>query len=264
MDKKQYRKILTEQKESITYIMMNAPETLNAFDEIMLDEMLEVIDLCKNDPSCRVVVIKGHGKGFSAGGDIMGMKHHLETDISEFFRPVLLRVNQLALAIRALPKPVIASVHGAAAGAGFNLALCCDFIVASKKAKFVQAFVNLGLIPDMGGTYFLSRALPPSKTMELTMLGEVISAESLEALSIINRLADDEDLEQETLTFAKKLAAKPKESLSTSKSMINKISYPELTGLLEAEFDYQMYLAKQPDFAEGIASFIEKRPPKFS
>ena len=263
MKQKDYQKIIVEQQESVVTIAMNAPKTLNAFDEILLDEMLEALETCQMDSSCRVVVIKGTGKAFSAGGDIAAMNEFLSTDITAFFKPVLQRVNKLALAIRAIPKPVVASVHGAAAGAGFNLALCCDFIMAADNARFVQAFVNIGLIPDMGGTYFLSRALPPAKVMEYTMLGDIISAEDLYSLGMVNYLTEPEELEKQTLELAKKLASKPRESLSTSKAMVNKINYPDLEEILNAEYDAQIYLAKQPDFAEGIASFIEKRKPNF-
>jgi enoyl-CoA hydratase/carnithine racemase len=259
-----YQKILVEKKGYLTYISMNSPENLNAFDELILKEMTDALDFCETDQSCKVIIIKGMGKGFSAGGDIQGMKKYLEKDINDFFRPVLKNISILALRIRDIGKPVIASVHGAAAGAGFNLALCCDFIVSSEKAKYVQAFVNIGLIPDMGGTYFLSKALNPSKTMEFAMLGDVISAKKLYELGVINTLAEDDELAEETENFALKLASKPSESLKKTKELVNKINYPELSEFLDIEYEYQIQLANEKDFSEGINAFIEKRKPLFS
>ena len=259
----EYQKIVVEKENKVTYIAMNSPENLNAFDELILDEMISAVDECEKDRDCRVIVIKGLGKAFSAGGDIQGMKKFLDEDINDFFRPVLKKISLLALRIRGIGKPVVASVHGAAAGAGFNLALCCDFIVSAQKAKYLQAFVNIGLIPDMGGIYFLSKALTPSKTMELVMLGEAISAQSLFDYGLISKLAEDEKLAEETAAFAEKLAQKPRNSLSRSKALVNRINYPELAKFLENEYEYQLQLANEPDFAEGINAFLEKRPPLF-
>lgn len=259
-----YKKIIVEKEDKVTFISMNSPENLNAFDEVILEEMVDALDICESDVECRAIVIKGIGRGFSAGGDIQGMKNYLEEDINDFFKPLLKRVNILALRIRDIGKPVIASVHGAAAGAGFNLALCCDFIVSSEKAKYVQAFVNIGLIPDMGGTYFLSKALNPSKAMELAMLGEVITAERLYDLGVINILSKDEELVEETKKFAMKLVSKPSESLRKTKELVNKINYPELSDFLDIEYEYQIELANENNFSEGINAFLEKRKPEFS
>jgi enoyl-CoA hydratase/carnithine racemase len=240
-----YQKIIVEKKEKVTYISMNSPENLNAFDELILQEMTDALDNCESDENCKV-------------------KKYLEKDINDFFRPVLKNITILALRIRDIGKPVIASVHGAAAGAGFNLALCCDFIVSSEKAKYVQAFVNIGLIPDMGGTYFLSKALNPSKTMEFAMLGDVISAKKLYELGVINILAEDDELAEETDKLALKLSSKPSESLRKTKELVNKINYPELSEFLDIEYEYQIQLANEKDFAEGINAFLEKRKPQFS
>lgn len=261
--KMEYTKIVIEKEEKITYIGMNSPENLNAFDEMILEEMIDALDECEKDENCKVIIIRGLGRGFSAGGDIQGMKTYLEKDINDFFKPLLKKVNILALRIRDIGKPVIACVHGAAAGAGFNLALCCDFIVSSEKAKYVQAFVNIGLIPDMGGTYFLSKALNPSKTMELAMLGEVILATKLYDLGVINILAKEEELATETKNFALKLAAKPGESLRKTKDLVNKINYPKLSDFLDLEYEYQVELANDGNFAEGINAFLEKRKAEF-
>lgn len=258
-----YKKIVVEEKGSVTIISMNSPENLNAFDQIILEEMTQALDYCQEDDQCRVVVINGLGRGFSAGGDIQGMKNYLEDDINDFFKPVLKRIAILALRIRDISKPVIASVHGAAAGAGFNLALCCDLLVSSDRAKYVQAFVNIGLIPDMGGTYFLSKALNPSKAMEYAMLGDVVTAQELYDLGVINILAQDDQLMEKTMELAEKLAEKPRESLRKTKDLINKINYPELSTLLDLEYEYQIELANEADFAEGINAFLEKRKPNF-
>ncbi len=258
-----YKKIVFEEKGNIAFISMNSPETLNAFDQIILEEMTQALDFCEENQDCRVIVINGLGRAFSAGGDVQAMRNYLDSDINDFFKPVLKRLAILALRIRDIGKPVIASVHGPAAGAGFNLALCCDFIVSSDKAKYLQAFVNIGLIPDMGGTYFLSKALNPSKAMEYAMLGQVISAEELYRLGVINLLVQDQELMEKTMEFAEKLAQKPRESLRKSKELINKINYPELSALLDLEYEYQLGLANEPDFAEGINAFLEKRNPQF-
>ena len=258
-----WQKVTVKKEHNVLWLGMHAPDTLNAFDEIMIKEMIQVLEEAEADKEIRAIVIRGEGKGFSAGGNIQAMAEALE-DTDAFFMPVLRSLNLLALRIRSIHKPVIASVHGACAGAGFNLALCCDFLISTERAKYVQAFVNLGLIPDMGGIYFLSKAVSPSRLMEWCMLGEVLPASTLYEAGLINKLVTEEALEQETAEFAAALCAKSSGSLSRTKQLTNRVVYPELFSFLQQEYEYQLHLTKQPDFREGVIAFLEKRKPTFS
>ncbi len=220
------------------------------------------MDKCSDDTDIRAIIITGEGKAFCAGGDINALKKALETDPESSFG-VVRKVGLAALRIRNARKPVIASINGAAAGAGFNLALACDFRICADNAKFIQSFVNLGLVPDMGGTFFLTKMIGAAKATELIMTGRTVKAEEAEKLGLVNQVVSVEELENKTKEFAATLASSPTRALGNMKALINRSAFDGLENILDNELEYQIQCAKTEDFKEGVTAFLEKRPPTF-
>ncbi|MEY8414830.1 enoyl-CoA hydratase-related protein [Tissierella praeacuta] len=259
-----FEKINYNLDSGIVNIELNTPENLNALEGTMLDELSKVFDIAAYDDSVKVVVISGNGKAFSAGGDINSMKEMANGTSSVNFGDAMERLKTCALKLRSVEKPVIASIHGAAAGAGFNLALLCDFRIVSDNTNFIQAFINIGLIPDMGGVYSLSRILGVAKATELVMLGRAVNADEALNLGIATKVVKYEDLKDETKKFANKLSTLPSVALKHMKKLINHASFNEFERALARESEYQLICASTNDFKEGINAFIEKRRPEFS
>ncbi len=256
-------KIRYSVENGIASVVLNSPENLNALDEAMTNELIAVLDMCSESGEVKVIVISGEGRSFSAGGDIRAMSEALEGDVMDFFGPVISNLGLVALKIRGIGKPVIASVKGAAAGAGANLALLCDFRVAAEGTKFIQAFVNIGLIPDTGGAFLLTRMLGTARATELLMLGRPVSAREALSLGMVNRVVPPEDLERETMQLAEKLRSLPPLALSNMKDLINRSIFQGFEEILDKEAEYQGRCALTGDFREGIRAFIEKRKPEF-
>lgn len=256
-------KIIFEKKDGIATITLNFPPNLNALNEPMLDELMYCLDDCSDDSAVRAVIIRGGGNAFSAGGDIAAMKAGLDSDVMKFFGPGIRKVGLAALKIRNIKKPVIASIRGAAAGAGFNLALACDFRVAAEDALFLQAFVNLGLVPDMGGTYFLVKALGVPRATELVMTGKPITASEAASIGLVNTVVPVEGLDQASNKLAAKLANGPTQALGRMKALINRAAYAGLENSLDNETEYQVFCAYTDDFKEGVDAFLNKRRPNF-
>lgn len=247
----------------IATLILDNPKNLNALNEPMLDDLIEAVSLCEKDSDVKVVIISGAGKGFSAGGDIGAMMKGI-TSGDMFFDSSMKKLETAALSIRALSKPVIASLHGPIAGAGFNLALLCDFRIAAENSKFIQAFVNIGLVPDMGGIFSLTKILGVAKTTELVMTGRLVKADEALSLGLVSRVVPNEGLEEATLELAKELSKKPSIALKSMKIMINETVFSGLEESLKQEAHYQLKCSKTEDFVEGITAFVEKRPAKFN
>lgn len=258
----EFEKIKYSEKNGIVSIIMNSPKNLNALNEPMLDDLMVALDMCADDETVKVVVISGAGKGFSAGGDIGMMLKGLESGEQKLGAGVR-KAGMVALKIRNLRKPVIASVHGPVAGAGFNFALLCDFRIAAENSKFIQAFVNIGLVPDMGGTFLLTRMLGAARATELIMTGRPVGTEEALSLGLVNQVVPAEKLEEATMKFAGKLAALPSVSLGKMKGLINRAAFMGFENDLENETEYQIQCTNTEDFKEGIRSFAEKRKPNF-
>ncbi|WP_034424653.1 enoyl-CoA hydratase/isomerase family protein [Thermanaerosceptrum fracticalcis] len=257
-----FKKIKFSIFEGIASILLNSPQNLNALDGAMLDDLTAVLDLCADDEKVKVVVISAEGESFSAGGDIRMMLKGLEGNMSDLYGGVR-KVGSAALRIRNLRKPVIASVKGAAAGAGFNLALLCDFRVAADNAKFIQAFVNIGLVPDMGGTFLLTRMLGAARATELIMTGRPVTAQEALSLGLVNRVVTLEELDKATMELAQKLCALPGVALGNMKALINRAVFQGLENSLDNEWEYQVQCSRTEDFKEGITAFAQKRKPVF-
>jgi 2-(1,2-epoxy-1,2-dihydrophenyl)acetyl-CoA isomerase len=252
--------ILFEIKNSIAYITLNRPEKFNAFNRHMALAFQEKLEECEKNISVRCVYITGAGKAFSAGQDLSEVANPngpgMETVLSEQYNPIIRK-------IRNLNKPVIAAVNGVAAGAGANIALCCDVVVASESASFIQAFSKIGLIPDSGGTYFLQRLIGLQKSSALMMLGDKISAKEAERIGMIYKYFPDEVFFYESEKIATALSQLPTKGLAYTKQALNKSLEQNLEQQLETEDSLQRKAAATNDFKEGVSAFIEKRKANF-
>jgi 2-(1,2-epoxy-1,2-dihydrophenyl)acetyl-CoA isomerase len=261
-----YETILFKIENHVAHLTLNRSDQLNALNEKLIREIIQATEACAKNSAVRVLVISGAGKAFCAGGDIKDMKTALETGKpAAFFDEPLRALNQAAAGLRNLPKPVIASIHGFASGAGFNLALCCDLRLAAESTKFNQAFIKLGLVPDTGGTYTLPRLVGMAKAAELFFTGDFIDASEAERLGIINKAVPDEQLQAETRKLAEKLAKAPTFAIGKIKMLLQMSGQLTFDSQAELERVTQIEIGENsPDFMEGVKAFLEKRDPKFT
>jgi 2-(1,2-epoxy-1,2-dihydrophenyl)acetyl-CoA isomerase len=250
--------ILFEIKDSIAFITLNRPEKLNAFNREMALLMQAKLDECKSN-EVRCVYITGSGKGFCAGQDLT----EVTMPGASGFNAVAEQYNPIVMKISELEKPIVAAVNGVAAGAGANLALCCDIVVAGKSASFIEAFSKIGLIPDTGGTFFLPRLIGCQKASALMMLADKITAEEAERWGMIYKYFDDESFAEESLKLAKKLAQMPTKALALTKQALKWSATHSLSEQLQNEDTLQQKAAQTKDFKEGLNAFLQKRPPDF-
>jgi 2-(1,2-epoxy-1,2-dihydrophenyl)acetyl-CoA isomerase len=252
--------ILFEIKDSIAFITLNRPDKFNSFNREMALSMQQKLDECKH-ASIRCVYITGTGKAFSSGQDIGELvgEHAIEIKqiLSEHFNPIVTK-------IRKLEKPVVAAVNGVAAGAGANIALCCDIVVAAQSASFIQAFSKIGLIPDSGGTFTLPRLIGWQKASALMMLGEKVAAADAEKMGMIYKAFPDELFSEESKKIAATLAAMPTKGLAYTKQVLNHAVVNSWDEQLQDEDIFQQRAAETDDYKEGIAAFLEKRQPVFT
>jgi 2-(1,2-epoxy-1,2-dihydrophenyl)acetyl-CoA isomerase len=252
--------ILFEIKDSVGIITLNRPDKLNSFNREMALLMQKKLDECKAK-EVRCVYITGAGKAFSAGQDLAevadpggpGMKKIL----SEQFNPIVIR-------IRKLEKPVVAAVNGIAAGAGANITLCCDIVVAAQSASFIQAFSKIGLVPDNGGTFILPRLIGWQKASAIMMLGDKIPAEEAERMGMIYKIFPEETFSTESLRIAATLASMPTLGLAYTKQLLSISFSTSLEEQLHDEDIFQQRAAVTKDHKEGVQAFLEKRQPKFT
>jgi 2-(1,2-epoxy-1,2-dihydrophenyl)acetyl-CoA isomerase len=253
--------ILLDIENSIAYITLNRPEVFNSFNREMALSLQEVLDDCEANAEVRAIVISGSGKAFCAGQDL---KEVTSPELNPGFKKILEEhYNPIILRIRNIKKPIISAVNGVAAGAGANIALACDIVVANEKASFIQAFSLIGLIPDSAGTFFLPRLIGFQKASALAMLGDKVSAEEAERMGMIFRLIPSEEFEETVQKLALKLAKMPTKALGMIKELFNQSLTNNLTDQLNMESKYQIEAATTEDYAEGVAAFIEKRTPNF-
>ncbi|MFI5132786.1 MAG: enoyl-CoA hydratase-related protein [Chitinophagales bacterium] len=251
--------ILFEIKNSIALLTLNRPDKLNSFNREMALLMQEKLDECKKR-EIRCVYITGAGKGFSAGQDLSEVAEAngpgFDKILAEHYNPIIKRIRQLE-------KPVIAAVNGVAAGAGANVALCCDIVVAAQSASFIQAFSKIGLIPDSSGTFFLPRLIGWQKASAITMLGEKVSATDAERIGMIYKFFPDETFSENAMNIATYLAQMPTKGLAYTKQLLNISSGNNLEEQLQQEDIYQQKAAQTADYKEGVKAFMEKRMPRF-
>jgi 2-(1,2-epoxy-1,2-dihydrophenyl)acetyl-CoA isomerase len=251
--------ILFEIKDAIGFITLNRPDKLNSFNREMALLMQDALENCKV-PAVRCVYITGAGKGFSAGQDLAEVVDTngpgMEKILSEHYNPIITR-------IRKLEKPVIAAVNGVAAGAGANIALCCDIVVASQSASFIQAFSKIGLIPDSGGTFTLPRLIGWQKASALMMLGEKVSAADAEKMGMAYKVFTDDVFAENALLIAHYLAKMPTKGLAYTKQVLNLSVGNSWEEQLKTEDLFQQKAAGTTDYKEGVQAFLEKRQPDF-
>ena len=260
-----YETIIVEKKNQIARITLNRPSALNAFNEQMGEEFSTALKEAEKDPQTRCVIITGAGRAFSAGEDVSGLKERyaggahpsLGDHLRKKYHPMIMR-------IRSMEKPVIARINGIAAGSGASIALACDIRIASEEAGLKQAFIGVGLVPDSGSSYFLTRMVGPGKALELIMTGKTIPAKEAEQLGLINKVVPAAELDKHTDELAHRLATGPTKALGLSKRIVNRVTSLELPEALEYEAYNQDIAGKTSDHLEAVKAFLEKRQPKFS
>ena len=258
MPEANYETIRVEVANGVAVITLNRPDSLNALNATMRRELLAVLKAARRDDAMRAIVLTGEGRGFCSGADLRGGSGE-----REFRRVVTTEYNPLIAAIRELPKPVIAAVNGVAAGAGVSLALACDLIWAAEEARFIQAFVKIGLVPDSGSTRTLVRALGRHRAAELIFTGEPLSAAEAHAAGLVNAVVPAAELAAAVAEVAARLAAGPTRAIGYAKRLINHAEDAPLAASLAMEAGLQELAGRTGDHAEGVAAFAEKREPRF-
>jgi 2-(1,2-epoxy-1,2-dihydrophenyl)acetyl-CoA isomerase len=252
--------ILFEIKNAVASITFNRPDKFNSFNRDMALQFQGYLDECAENENIRAVYITGNGKAFSAGQDLSELTGEnppgFEVILAEHYNPIIQK-------IRSLKKPVVAAVNGVAAGAGANIALCCDVVVATASASFIQAFSKIGLIPDSGGTFFLPRLIGFQKASAIMMLADKISAEEAERLGMIYKVFDDESFATASFAIAQTLAELPTKGLAYTKQALNNSVHNNLFEQLKLEDALQYKAAHTEDYKEGVAAFQEKRKAFF-
>ena len=252
--------VIFEKNNGVGIIRLNRPEKYNAFNREMALEVQAKLDECRDDPTIRAVYITGEGKAFSAGQDLDEVVDpqgpRIANILIEHFNPIIKK-------IRKLEKPVVAAVNGVAAGAGANIALCCDIIVAAKSASFIQAFSKIGLIPDSGGTFFFPRLVGWQKATALCMLGDKLPAEDAERMGMLYKVFGDDEFATASLNIASTLATMPTKALAYTKQALNQSLYNSYEEQLHDEELLQEKAGSTFDYKEGVQAFLEKRKPAF-
>jgi 2-(1,2-epoxy-1,2-dihydrophenyl)acetyl-CoA isomerase len=252
--------ILFEIKDAVACITLNRPDKYNAFNREMALNLQDKLDHCRDEKTIRCVYITGAGKAFSAGQDLDEIVAEngpdVTTILSEHYNPIIKR-------IRSMDKPVIAAVNGVAAGAGANIALCCDIVIAASSASFIQAFSKIGLIPDSGGTYFLPRLIGFAKASALMMLGEKVTAIEAENIGMIYKVYEDQDFKNDSLQLAASVSMMPTRGLAYTKQALNESLYNNYVEQLSREEYFQKQAGNTSDYKEGVQAFLQKRKPNF-
>ncbi|TAD85025.1 MAG: 2-(1,2-epoxy-1,2-dihydrophenyl)acetyl-CoA isomerase [Bacteroidetes bacterium] len=245
----------------VAFVTLNRPDKFNSFNRPMALLLQQLLDAAGTDPTVRCVYLTGQGKAFCAGQDLAEVTDPegpgMNRILSEHFNPIIARIV-------ALPKPVVAAVNGVAAGAGANIALACDVVVAKQTAAFIQAFSKIGLIPDSGGTYTLPRLVGWQKASALMMLGQKVGAEEAERMGMIYKWFADDEFDAAAQGLAYQLAAMPTAALAFTKKALQHSATHSLEQQLQTEDELQQMAAATLDFKEGVAAFMEKRPPQFT
>lgn len=249
---------------SVGIITLSRPEVLNSFNNEMTQELQTLLKEIENDFSIRAILLTGEGRAFCAGQDLSEIfptdtaqqQHNMKRIVEENYNPII-------TLIRTIEKPFICAVNGVAAGAGANLALTCDIVVASREASFIEAFCKIGLVPDIGGTFFLPRLVGLPRATAMMMLGERITAEQAYEIGMIYKVYDHGMFYDEALALAKYMSHQPTKGLGLTKRALNKTFSNDLQNQLEYEAELQQLAGKTKDYQEGVKAFFEKRTPKF-
>ncbi len=248
-------------ENNVAFIALNRPDVFNSFDREMALNLQSNLEDCANNEKVRAIVLTGKGKAFCAGQDL---KEVTSPDLNPGFKTILEEhYNPIISKIRLIEKPIIAAVNGVAAGAGANIALACDIVLASENASFIQAFSKIGLIPDSAGTFFLPRLIGFQKASALMMTGDKVDAIEAERLGMIYKYFTVDDFENEVFRLATKIAKMPTKGLGLTKRVLNQSLTNNLEEQLSLESKYQIEAAQTNDYTEGVNAFVEKRKPNF-
>ena len=255
--------LLDKLEGGVLTLTLNRPERLNALNAALIEALSAGIKRAGTDPECRAVLITGAGRGFCAGADLANRAFAPGEARPDLGQALENGLNPIIRGIRNLPKPVVCAVNGPAAGAGANIALACDIVLAAKSAQFLQAFARIGLIPDAGGTFVLPRLIGDARARALMMLAEPIGAERAEAIGMIYRAVNDQDLMGEAHTVAERLAAGSTHALGLMKRALAASPTNSLDAQLDLERDLQREAGSSDDYLEGVRAFLDKRPANF-
>ena len=254
-----YSKIIYTVAEGVATITLNRPDKLNSFDREMALETIEALDQARDDAAVRAILLTGEGRAFSAGQDLaeaIAPGTRIEEIITVQYNPIVRR-------LRALPKPVVCAVNGVAAGAGANIAYACDLTLAAESAVFIQSFIQIGLIPDSGGTFTLPRLVGMQRAFGQMILAPKVSAKEAEAQGMIWKAVPDAELMNEATTLAKKLAVMPTKAIALTKDALNRSTFNNLDDQLDVENELQTVAGNSHDYHEGVQAFLEKRKPVY-
>jgi len=259
----QFEHILFSVEHGVALLSLNRPKQLNSFNEAMHLEVQQALGHVRDTPDIRALLLTGEGRGFCAGQDLADRATSPESGPPDLGDSIERFYNPLICALRDLPIPVICAVNGVAAGAGANIPLACDLVLAARSARFIQAFCKIGLIPDSGGTFFLPRLIGMARAKALTLLGEPLSADDALQWGLIYRVVDDEALRDETLKLARHLATQPTYGLALIKQSLNTSFDHDFNTQIELERDLQRQAGRSEDYREGVSAFMQKRTPVF-
>ncbi|OLS35732.1 enoyl-CoA hydratase [Alkalihalophilus pseudofirmus] len=256
---KEYKDLLVKQESGVLEITLDRPNALNAFSPEMILGIEEALLNAEGDHEVKVIVLRGSGRAFSAGGDVKTMGEAAPVDVYNHIG----HLNELIKQMRSLEKPIIAAVHGFAAGAGFNLALACDLIVAAEDTSFILSFAQVGLVSDGGGHYFLPKSLSPYQAKELLFRAEPLDAKTAQQWGLVNHVYPLAEMEEKVREYALSFTQRPTKAIGLMKKLTNLADTTSLTDVLEAERTTQAMMVTTHDHQEGVAAFIEKRRPQF-
>jgi len=249
-------------EHGVAEITLNRPEVLNSFNARMGQELQDALESAQ-DPAIRAVLLTGAGRAFCAGQDLAEALGTPESGPAEFADIVRNTYSPIVLGIRQLEKPVICAVNGVAAGAGANLAFCCDFVLAAESSSFIQAFAKIGLVPDTGGTFFLPRLIGLARSTALMMLADKLAAAKALEIGLIYKVVANDEVVAEARALARQLAAQPTRAFAMIKQALNASLTSDLASQLELEAELQSAAGRTADYAEGVAAFLGKRAPMF-
>ena len=252
--------VLYQKNGAVATITLNRPDVFNAFDETQSYDLQAALKEARKDSEVRVVILTGAGKAFCSGQDLKAIAGSKNRSLSD---SLYKRYNPIIKAMRDMPKPIIGRINGVAAGAGASLALACDFIVAAEHASFIEVFVNVGLVPDSGSSYFLAKSISPARAFEMATQATKISAQQAQEWGLINRVVPAENLDEEVLKHANYYASAPTLAVGMIKKMLNKATSADLDAMLQIEAWYQEIAGRSNDYREGVTAFNEKRKPEF-
>lgn len=255
--------VLSEMDGSVLRLTLNRPEVLNSFNRQMSVELREAVERAAADKAVRAILLTGAGRAFSAGQDLSEATP-AKGEVIDLAEIVHVTYNPLIRAIRKIEKPVVCAVNGVAAGAGANLALACDIVLASSDASFIQSFAKIGLVPDSGGTFFLPRLAGLARATAMAMLGEKITADRAAEFGMIYRVCPPAEVVAQALEIARSLSTMPTRALGLTKRALNQSFDNNLDAQLEVEEKLQGVAGRSADFYEGVAAFLEKRKPTFT